>query len=133
MWFAFGVIVGMGIWASFGNQLKLNQPPVSEKIQLISIAPEDIVSSPLIVAGRARGSWFFEASFPIELRAGGRVLATGIAQAQGEWMTSDFVSFEAKLVFDQPASEEGELVFIKDNPSGLPENDDSVSIPVRFK
>jgi len=90
------------------------------------------ISSPFVVSGKARGYWFFEASFPIELRdAKGNILETIIAQAQGDWMTTEFVPFTASLIFTKPLSPmPAVLVFKKDNPSGLPENDDSIEIPI---
>jgi len=101
----------------------------------------DVVKSPLVVKGRARGTWFFEASFPVRLSdAQGKEIAVGIAQAQSNgsagspqgWMTADFVPFEAKLEFQKPATGTGTLTFQKDNPSGLSEHDDAFQIPVRF-
>jgi hypothetical protein len=90
------------------------------------------ISSPFVVSGKARGYWFFEASFPIELRdTQGNILETIIAQAQSDWMTTEFVPFTASLIFTKPsASTPAVLVFKKDNPSGLPEKDDSIEIPV---
>ncbi len=97
-----------------------------------SPAPDAVVKSPLTVTGKARGTWYFEASFPVRLLdADGNELALVPAQAQGEWMTEDFVPFSATLTFATSAKA-GTLVLQKDNPSGLPENDKSVSIPVRF-
>ncbi len=96
----------------------------------------DIVTSPIHITGKARGNWFFEASFPIELveDVSNEVLARGIATAKGEWMTAEFVPFQAELVFNFPnrtmAVTSGRLVLKKDNPSGIPEYDDSISIPV---
>lgn len=98
------------------------------------------VSSPLEITGKARGYWFFEASFPVRiLDANGVELGVVPAQAQpdpatGEinWMTEDFVPFKAVLEFRNSSTETGTLVLEKDNPSGLPENDDQISIPVRF-
>jgi len=55
------------------------------------------------------------------------------AQAQGDWMTTEFVPFEAVLEFAVPQTEFGTLILEKDNPSGLPQNADSISIPVRFE
>lgn len=55
-----------------------------------------------------------------------------IAQAQGEWMTSEFVPFKAKLEFQAPQTETGVLVFIKDNPSGIRELDNELRVPVHF-
>lgn len=92
------------------------------------------VNSPLLVSGKARGSWFFEASFPIYLLdSHGNMLGQGIAQAQGDWMTSDYVPFTATITFtadSQIVGDAGTLVLQKDNPSGLPENDDSLRVPV---
>lgn len=93
-----------------------------------------LVSSPLIIKGEARGYWFFEASFPVRLLdENGNELAVGIAQAKSNWMVEDYVPFEVKIEFNNPGSDIGYLVFEKDNPSGLPENADSVSMPVFFQ
>lgn len=92
------------------------------------------ISSPVIVRGVARGQWYFEASFPIQvLDEDGTILGSGIGQAQGEWTTTDFVPFTGEINFTKPKGQNGSIVFKKDNPSGLPANDDSVSIPVNFK
>ncbi|MEK7585579.1 MAG: Gmad2 immunoglobulin-like domain-containing protein [Patescibacteria group bacterium] len=92
------------------------------------------IDSPLSVTGAARGPWFFEASFPIELLdGGGAVISRGLGTAQAEWMTTDFVPFIANLTFpSQISGTVGKLILRKDNPSGLPEHDDSVTILVRF-
>jgi hypothetical protein len=93
----------------------------------------EVVSSPLLITGEARGNWFFEASFPIRLYdAEGKELGVAVAQAKSDWMTEDFVPFEAKLAFQAPKTANGTLVFEKDNPSGLPENADELRMPVLF-
>src|SRR3989338_915836 len=95
--------------------------------------PNEIVKSPFEVSGVARGTWYLEASFPVRLiDANGKELAVGIAQAQSEWMTPEFVPFKATLTFAQPVTHTGTLIFMKDNPSGLPEHDKEHRIPVRF-
>lgn len=102
------------------------------RIRVTEPQADAVVTSPLIVRGEARGPWYFEASFPVKLYDdAGTLLATGVAQAQGEWMTEDFVPFEGKLIF-QTSAPSGVLVFERDNPSGLPENAASVTVPVRF-
>lgn len=102
-------------------------------IQVAGPLPNAVVASPLVVTGRARGTWYFEASFPVKLFDANNVeLATGVAQAQGDWMTENFVPFTVTLVYPTPATATGTLVLYKDNPSGLPENDASVSVPVTF-
>ena len=109
-----------------------------DKIDLIQAThpqPNDIISSPLIITGEARGNWYFEASFPVEVQdSSGNVIGQGYAQAQGEWMTTDFVPFESiEITFPaQPAGSVGNVILRKDNPSGLPENDDQLEIPVIF-
>ncbi len=93
------------------------------------------VSSPLTITGKARGTWYFEASFPIEIKnASGAIVGVGHAEAQSDWMTSDFVPFVATLTFSpQPAGSKGTLVLKKDNPSGDAIRDDSIEIPIVFK
>ena len=80
--------------------------------------PDVLVQSPLVVSGSARGSWYFEASFPVKiLDANGQVLGQVPAKAQGDWMTTDFVPFQATLQFATSTTETGSVVFQKDNPS----------------
>ncbi|MDD2807724.1 MAG: Gmad2 immunoglobulin-like domain-containing protein [Patescibacteria group bacterium] len=115
------------------NQLK----EISYQTDLIKLktpAVAQTISSPLIVSGTARGNWFFEASFPVILTDwDGKIIAQGVAQAKGDWMTTDFVPFEATLTFDQPAyGVRGSLILKKDNPSGLPQNDAALEIPIFF-
>lgn len=103
-------------------------------IQVDSPIGNAVVTSPLTVTGRARGTWYFEASFPLELRnSSNLIIAQSVAQAQSDWMTSDFVPFSATLTFvAQPAGSTGTLILRNDNPSGEPVNDKSISIPVQF-
>lgn len=104
-------------------------------ISLTSPLPYEYIGNPLAITGEARGYWFFEASFPVTLTdADGVVIAEGIATAKDEWMTEDFVPFVAILTYTKPASvTNGFLILKKDNPSGLPENDNALRIPVRFE
>jgi hypothetical protein len=113
-----------------------NSAPVTigdNKIRVSSPKIGETVTSPLTVTGSARGTWYFEASFPVKLLdANGKVLAIAPAQAQGDWMTEEFVPFSVTLTFAKPTTATGTLVLEKDNPSGLPEHDDSRTIPVKF-
>jgi hypothetical protein len=107
---------------------------IPDLIELRTPLPEAILLSPLTVAGRARGPWFFEASFPVYLLdADGDTLVAIPAQAIGEWMTPAFVPFRATLSFTPPASRTGTLILAKDNPSGLPEHAAELRIPIRFR
>ncbi|TSC60057.1 MAG: hypothetical protein G01um1014107_287 [Parcubacteria group bacterium Gr01-1014_107] len=97
-----------------------------------SFNPEGL-TSPLVIKGKARGFWFWEASFPVRLLDGdGKLVSSGIASAEGEWMTEDFINFSAALTFSEPKTLSGTLILEKDNPSGLPEQADSLEIPVKF-
>ena len=97
------------------------------------IASETQVS-PLKITGEVPGNWSFEASFPIELHdSTDKVLSRAVATLKGDWMTTDLVPFTATLAFTEPATvETAQLVLHKDNPSDLPENDDSVTIPIKL-
>ena len=139
-----------GVWVAHGNPSApmpteecpgapaiMNEGSAAEKADKIRVVvpqPGMTVTSPLISMGDARGTWYFEASFPVELRdADGNVIAGHYATAEGEWMTEDFVPFTSTLEFPpQPPGAVGVLVLKKDNPSGLPEHDDELRIPVRF-
>jgi len=107
-----------------------------EKSDLITIEtprPGQTISNPVVIKGKARGNWYFEASFPARLiDANGKVLGTMPIQANGEWMTTEFVPFTATMDFTIPSTKTGTLILQKDNPSGLPEHDDELRIPVTF-
>lgn len=110
------------------------QPVQTEKIRITTPLPNMVIGNPLVIKGEARGNWYFEASFPVRLLDGnGKEIAVIPAQAKGEWMTTDFVPFEVSLPFTRPTTTTGTLVLEKDNPSGLPEHDEKVTIPVRFQ
>ncbi len=106
-----------------------------EALQTTAPYPYTEISSPLVVTGQARGSWFFEASFPVLLKdSDGKIIAQGIAQAKGDWMKSQFVPFTATLTFTKPVnSTTGSLILKKDNPSDLPQNDAVYEMPIIFK
>lgn len=109
-------------------------------IQVAAPAPGTVVTSPLQLSGEAKGSWYFEASAPVEIRDWqGNMIAQSFVTAQGDWMTVNFVPFTGTITFTSPYTpgdpvtwKQGTLVFKKDNPSGLPQNDDQISIPIQF-
>ncbi|PIR37978.1 MAG: hypothetical protein COV34_02730 [Candidatus Zambryskibacteria bacterium CG10_big_fil_rev_8_21_14_0_10_42_12] len=114
-----------------GNELEK-----TNLIRLESPRPGGVVTSPLTITGEARGYWFFEASFPVYVvNWDGLIIGEGIATAQDEWMTEDFVPFVAEITFEKPTlyPERGALILQKDNPSGLPEHDDALEVPIRFE
>jgi hypothetical protein len=96
--------------------------------------PGAVVGKDFAVIGEARGAWFFEASFPVEvLDRDAKSIAIGIAQAQGEWMTEDFVPFRADIKVPETYIGPATLILKKDNPSGLAENDASIILPINIE
>src|SRR4030042_3983494 len=154
--FAIGIVIAMAIvllilripedswrcengqWVKHGNpSASMPTEPCGDQTQqeifVTSPQQNQTVASPLIVRGRVRGSWFFEASFPIKiLDAQGNEISVSYVQAKGEWMTSDFVDFEGQLRFISPSLSSGTLVLQNDNPSRLPENQKEFRVPVIF-
>lgn len=125
------------------NPCPLPKPPetvgIPNKIIVYSPKPNEEIASPVEVKGRARGIWFFEASFPVQVYDDNNKLL-GSAPVQfipskenDTWMTENFIDFSGRIEFSQPATESGYLLFKKDNPSGLPEYDEQFKMPVKFK
>gem|GEM_PF-6261215 len=114
-------------------------------IRVYTPRPLSVITSPLTVWGEARGSWYFEADFQLTLVDwDGRIIAESYASArldpndpESTWMTEEFVPFEGTIEFE--LSEEnrvynrGTLIFQKANPSGLPEEANTLEIPVLFE
>lgn len=143
--FSIGFLVIIFIALLFGSFAMINERgtgtstsqvvETENRASVVLSEPESqsVISSPVTVTGEARGNWFFEASFPIEVIDGnGTVLGVGIAQAQGEWMTTDYVPFSTTISFSQPATPNGFILLKKDNPSGLPEHDATIAVPITF-
>ena len=141
-------VVALGAWSfnawKFYSQIKNPPAPIvsntpkpvpylpNEKIIIDTPLSGEKLKSPLVITGRAK-TWYFEGSFPIELNdMAGNVLGTGIAQAEGDWMSADFVPFTATINFKKPQVDIGTLTFKKDNPSGLPKFDEHLTVPVTF-
>ena len=119
---------GRSFTQDIGNELEY-----ADEIRIEAPRPNQTISSPLRIAGRARGSWYFEADFPVELVDGNdKSLVISYAQAQGEWMTSEFVPFEGKIIFQKPTTQSGTFIIRNANPSGLAENQKELRVPVKF-
>lgn len=114
-----------------------NAPEIeNDLIKVDAPRPYALVGSPIEIHGEARGTWFFEGSFPVTVvNWDGLIIGEGIATAQGEWMTEAFVPFTAIVSYtlspDTPY-DRGAVILKKDNPSGLPEHDNALEIPVTF-
>ncbi len=107
---------------------------LSDTIVVTSPAVHGTITSPLSITGKARGTWYFEASAPVALLdSNGSIIAQGTITAQGDWMTTDFVPFTGSLSFPpQAAGSVGTLVLTNDNPSGDPAKQKTLDIPVQF-
>ncbi len=122
----------------FATQLVRVSPRGNCRSGLIVVdspAPGARISSPLLIRGRARGTWFFEGDFPVDLLdAKGNLAGRGFCTAKGEWMTREFVPFEGTLTFEKPVpGGRGTLVLKKHNPTDRPEHDDALSVPLFFQ
>lgn len=105
----------------------------SDLVRVTLPFPDAVVGRDFSVIGEARGQWFFEANAPIQiLDSSGNVLVNGYAMAQGEWMTTEFVPFKGDIKIPEFYTGKATLVFMKDNPSDLRENDASVSFPINI-
>ncbi len=101
------------------DNIKVDFPPV-----------DAVVGKEFSVIGQA-GGWYFEGSFPVQvLEKNGNVLTTRIAQAQGDWMTSNLVPFKADIIISSSYKGPATLVLKKDNPSDMRQYDASISFPI---
>lgn len=111
---------------------KITYTNASEDIITVeSPLPGSVTGKEFLIVGEARGNWYFEASFPVTiLDKDGNKLVETHAEAQSEWMTTNFVNYRADIVVPEAYIGEATVVLHKDNPSGLSENDASVSYPI---
>ncbi len=105
---------------------------------LIIDSPElnAVVTSPIQVTGKAKGTYFYEGSFPIMVTdSKGQIIGNGVATAEGEWATESFVPFTATILYMPPQGDTektGKLILQNDNPSGIPENSIQRVVPIVF-
>lgn len=146
------LVLGLAVWVGFFRESavselpSLPQPPTppevladefvysnasSDMIQVSLPFPRAVVGREFAVIGEARGYWFFEASFPVEvIDQNGAIIARGIASSEGDWMTEAFVPFRADLAIPDDFTGTATVVLRRDNPSGLLENDALISFPI---
>ena len=96
-----------------------------------SILPNSKVQGVVSYQGAVKGGYFFEANILINiLDANKNVLKTSNAIAMTDWMTIEPVEFEGNIDFTDLPKGLAYIEIHNDNPSGLPENDKSVLIPI---
>jgi hypothetical protein len=134
--FAFGTVLGGFYIKSEKVVAPVPSAPSFAKNDFLVVDTPSInavIKSPITVSGSAKGTWYFEATFPVKvLDSDGEIIGRGIAHANGDWMTENFVPFSAVVSFEAKAGSKGEVVFEKDNPSGLPENAAELRVPIIF-
>lgn len=137
------LVIGFLIWLGVSHKNTEVQEPVLETPEITyvnassdMIVPElpfpgAVTGKEFSVIGTARGNWYFEASFPIEvLDQDGNTLVQSYATAQGEWMTTEFVPFKGEVKIPETYIGPATLVLHKDNASGEPDKDASISFPI---
>src|SRR3989338_9226678 len=63
-------IMGAGLYYLLYNNKTApitEEPVYKDLIKVASPRANDLVTSPLLIKGEARGNWYFEASFPVNL------------------------------------------------------------------
>lgn len=109
----------------------LPDQPLHTRVIVNSPVTNATVGQTFTIKGEAPGNWFFEATFPIQVRdKDNNKIGQTIAQAQSDWMTTSQVPFTANVTLSAAYHGAATLVFLRDNPSGLPENDDSLEVPI---
>jgi hypothetical protein len=122
---------------TFAEEIMQEVTYVNATKDMISVetpTPGSVTGKTFSVIGQARGTWYFEASFPVEiLDANGNTLVTAPAQAQGDWMTENFVPFKIDLTTPETYTGPATVVLKKDNPSGEADKDASISFPITIE
>lgn len=120
------------------NQMSVSRTgELAERVVVSAPLPNSRIKSPLVIKGLAPGNWFFEASAPVVLTDwDGRIIAQSYITSEDDWMTTKQVPFSGVIEFTvdpEVYSDRGALILQRDNPSGLPEHDSAVEIPIYFE
>lgn len=110
------------------ERIKYKKPDITQPMR------NEQIISPLTIAGTVPPGWMFEGTFPIRLVSDtNTVLAEGSATEieKGSWQSGKPVRFMATLTFVAKGTKP-KIILVKDNPSGLPANDETFELPVQF-
>ncbi|MGB9842805.1 MAG: Gmad2 immunoglobulin-like domain-containing protein [Candidatus Pelagibacter ubique] len=126
------VIVAFNLYQRYLVTKKIND--AKDKIIIDSPEPYQNVKNPIYIMGKAKGSFFFEGTFPVRIEdENGNIIMVDHIETKDDWMTENFVSFEKYLDISNINIKKGFIVFEKANPSGLPENKFEIKIPIYIK
>jgi hypothetical protein len=105
--------------------------PTASRVIISSPLPNATVAKTFTVSGSTPNNWYFEASFPIEVRdIKGKLITQSHAQAQSDWTVEGPVAFTASITIPNNYSGPANLMLMRDNPSGLPQNNAEMIIPI---
>lgn len=117
-------------------------PVKAEKAGIIVVdsptVDSTVTASPLVIKGKAKGSWFFEATAPVSIvNWDGLIIGEGYIKVDEgyDWMTTEMVPFTGTISYDASqlgAYKYGWIIMKKDNPSGEPQFDDSLEFKIFF-
>lgn len=111
--------------------IDLNAP---QPVTISGITPGMEINSPLSVSGTIPGNWMFEAQTTMELRtAGSEIITSTTIDTQADWQTTEQIPFSGQLTFQSPDAILGYIYIQKSNPSGIPNNQETFSWPIRFE
>ncbi len=113
---------------------KKNVVGIFDLIEITAPQKGTLITSPVKITGQARGIWYFEALFPVEIYDRyGKILGNGYAQAQSNWETDNFVQFVGYITFAQPEFPRSVgYIRFKSNNSGSAMGGKYVDLPVKF-
>ncbi len=148
------VVFGLLFWAIVRDSAQ-RIPPLENKQPVIEVPaqqpaqkddtiivasplPEATVTNPIIIKGRARGNWFFEATAPVEVvNWDGLIVGQGYIKVDDghDWMTTEYVPFTGTISYDKTqlgAYQHGWIILKKANASGEPQFDSALEFKVFF-
>lgn len=129
------IIVSIFVFNIYERYLTIKKINDAKDIIIIdSPKPYQKVQVPIIIKGKAKGSFFFEGTFPIRIEdENGNLIVSDYIMTKENWMTENFVYFETYFYFEKGNLRKGFIIFEKANPSGLLENKFEIRIPLYFE
>lgn len=111
-----------------------NEEETSKELSFTITSPlaNSTVPCKFQITGDSSSEWFFEGSFPYEIRVAGKLVHEGSVNTEDDWTTKEILHFSTNVDCGEKCSGEGEIILRKANPSGLKEHDESYTVPVKF-